>query len=124
MSLPSKVQPETLVAQGVYETAAPHYDIVQPIHLATTFQRAADGSYPGGRVYSRDQSPAYDAPEKILAALEGGAEALLFASGLAAATAVLQGLKPGDRILAPRSTYWAWRNWLQEFCGQWGITLA
>ena len=124
MSPPAKIQLETLVAQGGYEAGAPYHDIVQPIHLATTFERGSDGSYPGGRVYARDQSPAYDAPEKLLAALEGGAEALLFASGLAAATAVLQGLKPGDRILAPRSTYWAWRNWLAEFSAQWGLELA
>ncbi len=81
MSSPAKLQPETLVAQGGYEAGAPHYDIVQPIHLATTFERGTDGGYPGGRVYSRDQSPAYDAPEKVLAELEGGAEGLLFASG-------------------------------------------
>jgi cystathionine gamma-synthase len=120
----SRITPETLAAHGGSGVTEPYRDIVQPIHLATTFERAEDGSYPGGRVYSRDQSPAYDSSEKLLAELEGGAEALLFASGMAAATAVLQALKPGDRILAPRSTYWAWRNWLRDFTSQWGIELA
>ncbi|WP_428826531.1 trans-sulfuration enzyme family protein [Azonexus sp. IMCC34842] len=120
----SRIAPETLAAHGGSGVTEPYRDIVQPIHLATTFERAEDGSYPGGRVYSRDQSPAYDCSEKLLAELEGGAQALLFASGMAAATAVLQALKPGDRILAPRSTYWAWRNWLRDFTTQWGIELA
>lgn len=120
----SDIRPETLAAHGGSGVADPYRDIVPPIHLATTFERAADGSYPGGRLYSRDQSPAYDGPEKLLAGLEGGAEALLVASGMAAATAVLQALKPGDRIVAPRSTYWAWRNWLRDFTTQWGIELA
>ena len=44
----------------------------RPLHLATTFERAGDGSYPGGRVYSRDGSPAYDGPEALLKELEGG----------------------------------------------------
>lgn len=120
----SPIHPETLVAHGGSGVAEPYRDIVQPIHLATTFERAADGSYPGGRLYARDQSPAYDGAEKLLAELEGGAQALLFASGMAAATAVLHALKPGDRLVAARSTYWAWRNWLRDFTSQWGIELA
>lgn len=120
----SRIHPETLAAHGGSGVADPYRDIVQPIHLSTTFERAADGSYPGGCLYSRDQSPAYDGAERLLAELEGGAQALLFASGMAAATAVLQALKPGERILAPRTTYWAWRNWLLDFTAQWGIELA
>lgn len=118
-------QPETVAAHGGHRPAAPHFDVVQPIHLATTFERGLDGSYPGGRVYARDQSPAYDAPEAVLTALEGGADTrLFFASGLAAAGAILQALRPGERILVPQSTYWAWRNCLREFSEQWGIELA
>ena len=118
------MRPETLASHGRRGPTEPYQDLVQPIHLATTFERAADGSYPGGRVYSRDQSPAYDGVEQLLAELEGGVQGLLFASGMAAATAVLQALKPGDRVVAPRSIYWAWRHWLQDFTAHWGIELA
>ncbi|MEF8767808.1 hypothetical protein [Candidatus Accumulibacter contiguus] len=45
----SQIHPETLAAHGGSGVAEPYRDIVQPIHLATTFERAADGSYPGGR---------------------------------------------------------------------------
>ncbi len=118
------LHPATLAAHGGSSVADPYRDLAPPLHLSTTFERAADGSYPGGRVYSRDQSPAYDGVEQLLAELEGGSQALLFASGMAAASAVLQALRPGDRVLAPQSLYWAWRNWLHEFCAHWGITLV
>ena len=119
-----KLHPETLAAQGVDLTALPHGDIVPAIHVASTFERGGDGSYPGGRVYARDQSPAFDAAEKVLAALEGGAQALLFSSGMAASSAVLQALKPGDRVLAPANCYWAWRNGLKQFAERWKLDLV
>jgi cystathionine gamma-synthase len=105
---------ETLTVHGLGRVADPYRDIVPPIHLASTFERAADGSYPGGRAYSRDASPAYDDAEEVLRQLEGGAQALLFGSGMAAATAVLQALEPGARVLAPRSMYWGLRKWMQD----------
>ena len=48
-------------------------EIVPPVHLSTTFERAADGSYPRGRKYARDESPAYDDAEALINALERGA---------------------------------------------------
>ena len=46
---------------------------IEPIHLSTTFERAADGSYPHGYVYSRNHNPNRNGLEAALAALEGGA---------------------------------------------------
>ncbi len=124
MPLPEDISAETRVVHGSGSAAEPYRDLVPPVHLATTYERAGDGGYPGGRLYSRDQNPAYDPVEALLAQLEGGAAALLFASGLAAATAVLLALQSGDRIVAPQSTYWAWRNWLKEFAARWQLDLA
>ncbi|WP_068639191.1 trans-sulfuration enzyme family protein [Thauera butanivorans] len=115
---------ETLTVHGLGRVAEPYRDIVPPIHLASTFERAADGSYPGGRLYARDGSPAYIEAEEVLRQLEGGAQALLFASGHAAATAVLQALDAGDRVVAPRSMYWALRKWLLDLAGHGHIQLA
>ena len=61
------LHPATLAAHGGSSVADPYRDLAPPLHLSTTFERAADGSYPGGRVYSRDQSPAYDGVELLLA---------------------------------------------------------
>ena len=104
---------QTLADPACHEPL-PFGDIAPPLHLSSTFERAIDGSYPGGRVYARDASPAYDAVEALLATLEGGAGARLFPSGMAAASAVLATLRPGERLLAPRRMYWALRSWLIE----------
>jgi cystathionine gamma-synthase len=115
------LHPETLTAQGMGRVAAPYRDIVPPLYLSTTYERGADGTYPGGRVYSRADNPSYDQAEALLASLEGAAGAMLFASGQAAAAAVFQALAPGDCVLAPRNMYWALRKWLLAFAAPWGL---
>jgi cystathionine gamma-synthase len=103
------IHPATQAAQalGWLEPAA--QGVVPPIYPATTFARAPDYSLPAGRGYTRDQTPAYDQAEALLAALEGGAGAMLFASGMAAATSVFLALRPGDHVVAPRVMYWAYQ---------------
>ncbi|MBM3797573.1 MAG: cystathionine gamma-synthase, partial [Acidobacteria bacterium] len=56
--------------------------VAPPIYVTTTFQRAECGAYPLGFSYSREESPNRSMLEKCLAAIEGGKEALCFASGL------------------------------------------
>lgn len=115
---------ETLAAQGLGRVADPYRDIVPALHAATTYERGADGGYPGGRVYSRADNPTYDTPEALLATLEGGRAAMLFASGQAASAAVFQSLLPGDGVLAPRNMYWALRGWLVNFAAPRGLRVA
>jgi hypothetical protein len=55
-----------------------------------TFERAADGGFPRGFEYVRDANPNCIAFEACMAALEGGAEAVAFASGMAAISAVIE----------------------------------
>ncbi len=109
------LDPATLAARGLGWIEPGAHGIVPPIHLATTFERAADQSLPGGRSYIRAQAPAYDQPEALLKALEGGASALLFSSGMAAATAAFLALAPGDHALAPAEGYWGLKQWLIDF---------
>ena len=114
---------ETLAAQGMGRVADPFRDIVPPIYVSTTYERGGDGTFPGGRTYSRADNPSYDQAEALIAALEGAAAALLFASGQAAAAAVFQALTPGACVLAPRNMYWALRKWLLDFAVPWGLAL-
>lgn len=88
--------------------------ITQAIQLSTTFERAQSGAYPHGFSYSREGNPNRDALEQCLATLEGGTEALAFASGLAVLNAVLQGLEPGDHIIAPDDAYYGMRVLIRE----------
>jgi cystathionine gamma-synthase len=115
------LHPETLAAQGMGKVAEPYRDIVPPIYVSTTYERGADGAFPGGRVYSRADNPSYDQAEALIASLEGAAAAILFASGQAAAAAVFQAFAPGDRVLAPRNMYWAFRKWMLDFAAPWGL---
>src|SRR5215470_14747466 len=83
--------------------------VTPPIHLSTTFERGADGEYPRGFSYSREGNPNRRALEECLADLEGGKEALAFSSGLAVVTALVQGLEPGDHVIAPEDVYYGLR---------------
>ncbi len=117
------LSPETLVTRvlGGIDKTTPA--LVPPIHPATTYLRDADGSYSSGRGYTRADNPTYDEPEQMLAALEGGAGCMLFASGMTAATAVIHALVPGDHVVASRVMYWALRKWLNQFAVTWGLEL-
>ncbi len=115
------LHPETLAAQGLGRVTDTYREIVPPIHASTTYERGADGSYPGGRVYSRADNPTYDQAEALIAALEHAKAAMLFSSGQAAASAVFQALAPGDAVVVPRNMYWAFRKWLLEFAAPRGI---
>lgn len=95
--------------------------VVAPIHLSTTFERDADGSYSRGFSYSRELNPTRQALESCLAALEGGMAALAFSSGLAAATAVIHTLSPGDHIVAPDDMYHGFRKLLNGLFSTWKI---
>ncbi len=113
--------PETLAAQALGRIDAVTRALVPPVQLSTTYERDPDGGYSSGRGYTRPHNPTYDVPEELLAALEGGSDCLLFASGMAAATAVFQSLLPGDHVVASRVMYWALRTWLVDFAMSWGL---
>ncbi len=117
------LKPETLAAQALGHVDGATGALIPPLHPSTTFQRAADNSYPTGRVYARADNPTFDAAADTLTALEGGAASLLFASGMAAATAVFQALKPGDHVVASKVMYWALRTWLLGFATRWGLVV-
>ena len=125
MSKPPPLKPATILAQAAHRPDPGTGDVAPPIHVSTNYAR--DESYapilPGGGTYSRDSNPTYWQSERLLAELEGGAEALLFASGMAAAAAVVQALAPGDRMAAPRVMYWGLRDWFLDFCPRWGLGL-
>jgi len=112
---------ETLCAHaglGVDETTRA---VAPPLHLSTTFERAPDGSFPSGFAYIRDQNPNRLALESLLARLEGGVACRAFASGTAAAAAIFQALRPGDRVVAPNEAYYGTPTLLRETFIPWGL---
>jgi cystathionine gamma-synthase len=116
------VSPETLAAQALGEVDPVTGGLAPVISPSTNYERQADGSYRQDRQYTRADNPTFEHAERLLAALEGaGCACALFASGMAAATAVFQSLLPGDHVLVSRVLYWGVRKWLAEFGLTWGL---
>ena len=114
-------KPSTLAAQAMGWVDPSTRAVIPPIHTATTFIRDPDNQYRSGRSYARADNPTFDHAEALLAALEGGAACLTFASGMAAATTVFQSLAPGDHVVAPNVMYWGLRRWLTTFGRERGL---
>jgi len=116
--------PATLAAQALHGIDGQTGAIVPPLQPATTFARTPDYQLIGGGDYTRDLNPTYRAAEELLARLEGGAEAMLFSSGMAAATLVFRALlRRGDHVVAPIACYYGVRTWLRAFCADAGVQL-
>ena len=92
----------------------------EPIHLATTFERGADGGYPQGYSYTRAGNPNRAALEHAVAALEGGGEAMAFASGSAATLAAFTLAAQGGRVVCSADCYHGTAKQLRELLPRWG----
>ncbi len=117
-------RPATLAAQALGLVDPTMRSIVPPIYPSAPYERAPDGSYPGGHTYTRDQNPTYDQAEALISRLEGGAGARLFSSGMAAATTVFETLDAGDHVVAPEQMYWTLRGWLEALAARGRIVLS
>lgn len=93
---------------------------VVPIYATSTFTQEAPGVHRGYE-YSRSGNPTRHALETCLAALEEGEQGLAFASGLAATTAVLSTLKPGDEVVAAADLYGGTYRLLERVFKKWGL---
>lgn len=111
----------TLLAQGLGWIDRETDALSLPIRPATVFLRDPDDLTRSGRKFTRDDNPTFLQPEALLAAMEGGISSLLFASGMAAATALLNTLSYGDAVLVPNYYYSGLRAWLRDYGPQRGI---
>jgi cystathionine gamma-synthase len=119
------MRPETLAIHAGYEIDPTTGALTPPIHLSTTFERDADGSFSRGLVYTRDSNPNRLELESRLAVLEvGGSKAFAFASGSVAFMSILQALKTGDHVIAPNDMYFGIQVLLREVFGDWGLEVT
>jgi cystathionine gamma-synthase len=118
---PKHVKPASAAAQALGWVDEKTRAVTPAIHTSTTYLRDEDNQYRSGRGYIRADNPAFDQAESLLNHLEQGAGAMLFSSGMAAATAVFLALRPGDHVVAPKVMYWGLRSWLQGFAKDWGL---
>lgn len=115
---------QTIAVHAANEPDAATGAVAAPIHMSTTYLRAADGSYPGGYVYGRSENPNRVSLEVALALLEGGAAAAAFASGLAAIHAIFQALQPGDHAVVSQDIYHGTHAMLEKVMLRWGLDIS
>ena len=97
--------------------------VAPPLHLSTTFRHGPAGERVAGYEYQREGNPTNDRLREALKALEGGEEALTFASGMAAITTLLESLPAGSRVLFPDDCYSGLRMLFSEFLPERGIAV-
>ena len=98
--------------------------VIPPVHFSTTYAQDGIGGLRRGFEYGRSGNPTRSALETQLAAIEGGAQALSFASGLAAEDALLRSaLRPGDEVLLGSDVYGGTYRLIARILGPWGVGL-
>ena len=117
----TRLQRATLAVHAGAEPDVETGALAPPIHLATTFKHGPAGERIAGYEYQREGNPTQDRLETALAALEGGAAALAFASGMAAIAGLLESLPGGSRVLIPDDCYSGLRFLAREFMPERGI---
>ncbi|OYD80177.1 cystathionine gamma-synthase [Azospirillum brasilense] len=96
--------PQTIAAANGIGSDAQYGAVTPPIHLSTTY-RFPSFEKPGPYDYSRTANPTRDLLADTLAQLEGGAGAVVTATGMAAVSLLLATLNPGDLLVAPHDCY-------------------
>ncbi len=108
--------------------------VVPPIYQVSTYKQDGVGGLRGkelgaaarwieGYEYSRTDNPTRGALEECLAALEGGARSLAFASGMAASDCLMRALcAPGDHVLIPDYAYGGTFRLFDKVLTGWGVS--
>lgn len=112
---------ETIAVRAGAEADPDTGALAPPLHLSTTFEHGPASQPIHGFLYVRQKNPTQLRLEAALRDLEGGLAALVFSSGMAAAAAMLQVLKPGSHVVFSDDVYIDVRNLVRDFLPAWGI---
>jgi cystathionine gamma-synthase len=88
--------------------------VAPPIYQTSTFAQDGVGRPRRGYEYARSQNPTRERLERAVAALEGGAHGIAFASGSAATAAIAELAAPGDEILVGDDVYGGTYRYLER----------
>ena len=114
---------DTLLAQAGGRRDPATGAISMPIYPSAAYQHPALGQSTGFD-YSRTANPTRLALEEVITALDGGAQASAFTSGLAAIDAVLRLFQPGDVIVVTEDLYGGTFRLFEKFGKPMGITFV
>jgi cystathionine gamma-synthase len=120
----NKLSLDTTLARAGHFVDAVTGAIVPPVQPSTTFARHDDYGLIGKHAYARNSNPGLDTAESLLAELDGGADAMLFGSGMAAITTAMEVLRSGDRVVAPSVMYHGTRDWLLHLKATRGVDVV
>jgi len=97
--------------------------VVPPIYQVSTYAQDGVGGLREGYEYSRSANPTRTALEECMAALEGGARALAFASGMAAEDCLVRTVcAPGDHVLIPHDAYGGTYRLFDKVLSRWQLS--
>jgi cystathionine gamma-synthase len=100
----SEASRATRAVRTAIESDTQHGAVVPPLHLSSNYAFAGFGEK-RQYDYTRSGNPTRDALGEALTTLEGGAGAVVTASGMAALNVMVQLLKPGDLLVVPHDCY-------------------
>ena len=120
----SRLKRETIAAHSLKAIDEATGAIVPPIHLSSTYARDENYAPKLQENYIRNGNPTLWHAEKAVAALEEGEAALLFASGMAAITTLLETVPQGGHVVAPDVMYYGTRDWFKRLDGLGRISLT
>jgi cystathionine beta-lyase/cystathionine gamma-synthase len=95
--------------------------IMPPIYQTSTYVQPALGEPKRGYEYARVQNPTREAMEANIAALEGGAHGLAFASGMAAIEAIVKRLSSGDHVIYEENVYGGTHRMFVQVLARFGL---
>ncbi len=112
---------ETLLATAGCVPETPTGAVTPPVHFSSTFERAADGSYPSGYNYARDANPTRALFEATMSRAEGAEDCAAFASGMAACNALITAVCAGGHVVLPHDVYHGLREVVDSTWKAWGL---
>ena len=118
------LRPETIAAHALRAVDEATGAVAPPIYLSSTYARDENYQPRLKENYIRNGNPTLWQTEEAIAALEQGTSALLFASGMAAITILLETVPQGAHVVAPDVMYYGTRDWMKRLEGLKRITLT
>lgn len=118
------LRPETIAAHALKAVDEATGAVVPPLYMSTTYARDENYVPKLRENYVRNGNPTLWQAEDAISALEKGAGALLFASGMAAITTLTETIPQGAHVVAPDVMYYGTRDWLKRLESLGRITLT
>ncbi len=112
---------ETKAIHAGQEPESAYGSVNVPIYQTSTYAQEEVGKH-AGYDYARTANPTRTALQAALTALEGGAGALAFASGMAAEATFMYLLKPGDHVLLGDDVYGGTYRLVSKVLNEWDVS--